>query len=257
MSPHNSDPDVILSHSTHRPWPVPDTPWLMRQSWVDVLFAHWPVPVEQLRALVPKPLSIDTFDGSAWVGVVPFEVKGARARGLPGVPSATDFLEANVRTYVTIGGKPGVYFFSLDAGSGLAVLGARTFFRLRYFEAEMHCYRTPAGVVYRGRRLDRASADLDCTYAPRGEVSFARPGTLEHFLTERYCLYTINHANEVWRMNIHHPPWPLQPAEAVFRKLGIVHADNIDLPDTPPLLHYAASQHVLIWPPEGLEHAGS
>lgn len=257
MSPHQSDPDVILASTGHRPWALPAAPWLMRQSWYDVLFAHWPVPVENLRSLVPRHLPIDTFDGSAWVGVVPFEVRDARARGLPGVPSATNFLEANVRTYVTVGGKPGVWFFSLDAGSALAVLGARTFFRLRYFEAEMHCERTAAGVSYRSRRMDAAAADLECTYAPRGEVGFARPGTLDHFLTERYCLYTINHANEVWRMNIHHPPWPLQPAEAAFRKLGVVRVDGIDLPDSPPLLHYAAAQHVLIWPPEGVEHAAA
>lgn len=250
MSPHRADPDVILEQQTHRPWPIPATPWVMRQSWYDLLFAHWPVPAAELRPHVPAALPLDEYDGSAWLGVVPFLVRDAKPRGLPGVPSATEFLELNVRTYVTVDGKPGVYFFSLDAGSALAVLGARTFFRLRYFEAEMHRAETPAGTHYRSRRLDAPSMDLDCTYRPVGGAAEAAPGSLEHFLTERYCLYTASRATGVVRVNIQHRPWPLQPAEAEFRRLGVARSAGVELPAIPPLLHYASDQHVLVWPPE-------
>lgn len=250
VSPHRADPDVILEQQGHRPWPIPDTPWVMRQSWYDVLFAHWPVPPDQLRPFVPAALPLDVFEGAAWVGVVPFQIRDAKPRGLPGVPSATEFLELNVRTYVTVADRPGVYFFSLDAGSALAVLGARTFFRLRYFEAEMRREETPEGTHYRSRRLDAADMDLECRYRPVGAVAAAQPGTLDHFLTERYCLYTAGRGGEVGRMNIHHRPWPLQPAEAEFTRLGVVRSAGVELPAIPPLLHYASDQHVLVWPPE-------
>ena len=254
VAPHRADPDVILEQQSHRPWPIPATPWIMRQSWCDLLFAHWPVPVDALRPHVPAPLALDAFDGSAWLGVVPFQVRDARPRGLPGVPSATEFLELNVRTYVTVDGKPGVHFFSLDAGSALAVLGGRTFFRLRYFEAEMHRTETAAGTHFRSRRLGASGLDVDCTYQPAGEPAAPQAGSLEHFLTERYCLYTAHRRHGVSRVDIHHRRWPLQPAAAEFRRLGVARGAGVEPPVDPPLLHYAAEQHVLIWPPESVTH---
>lgn len=245
------EPNALLEVTAHRPWPLPAAPWLMRQGWYDLLFAHWPVAPEGLRALVPETLPLDVREGTAWLGVVPFEVRGARARGLPGVPSATDFLELNVRTYVTVNEKPGVYFFSLDAASALAVLGARTFFRLRYYEAEMRREHDAGWTNYRSRRIDAPAADLVCSYRPVGPVlPPAEPGTLEHFLTERYCLYTATRSGRVLRADIHHPPWPLQPAEARFERLGAAEVLGVPFREAPPLLHYAAAQRVLIWPPQ-------
>jgi uncharacterized protein len=206
--------------------------WVQRQTWLDLLFAHWPVPEEALRPLVPAELPIDTFDGSAWLGVVPFRITGLRAYGLP-LPG---FLEANVRTYTTVGGRPGVYFFSLDAESRLAVRGARLLYHLPYFHARM--------ALERGRyRSRRAGATLDVAYAPAGDVFHAAPGTLEHFLVERYRLFTV-HRGRVYRAEIEHPPWSLQPAEADFAENAMT---RVPLAGE-PLLHFSRRQDVRVGP---------
>lgn len=245
------DPDTILARHEHRPWPVPGTPWIMRQSWYDVLFAHWPVAPETLRPVVPPTLPLDLFDGRAWVGIVPFLVGDARPRALPGVPGASEFLELNMRTYVTLEGKPGVYFFSLDAASALAVLGARTLYRLNYFEAVMSSTDEAGWIRYRSQRKGSGAA-FDARYHGTGDVVTADPGTLDYFLTERYCLYSTGREDRVWRVDIQHAPWPLQRAECELAHESVSAAAGIVLPAVPPLLHYAAAQHVLVWPPEPL-----
>src|SRR4051795_4757016 len=153
----------VLADVTHRPWPLPSGPWVMAQSWIDLLFAHWPVDAEQLRAIVPASIPIDTFDGTAWLGITPFELTGLRPRGLPAL---SRFPELNVRTYTMLGGKPGIWFFSLDAGSLAAVWGARLTYRLPYFKARM-------GIAREGRiryRSVRAGARLEAAYEPTGPV---------------------------------------------------------------------------------------
>src|SRR6478736_184531 len=115
---------AILRQTAHRPWSLPDGPWTMTQTWHDLLFAHWRIRLDVMRPLVPRELEIDTFDGSAWIGVVPFRMSAVRMRGLPPVPGASAFPELNVRTYVRYGGRAGVWFFSLDAESALAVFAA-------------------------------------------------------------------------------------------------------------------------------------
>jgi uncharacterized protein YqjF (DUF2071 family) len=125
----------MIPKTEHRPWPLPTKPSLMKQSWHDLLFAHWPVPFQTIRNMVPSPLDIDLYEGSAWVGVVPFHMSNIQLRGLPApaIPFTSKFPEINVRTYVTYGNKPGVYFFSLDATNLLAVKAARLSFKLPYF----------------------------------------------------------------------------------------------------------------------------
>jgi uncharacterized protein YqjF (DUF2071 family) len=216
----------------------------MKQQWHDLLFAHWRVPVEALRPVVHPAIPIDEFDGSAWIGVTPFKVEGFRPRWLPPPPAISSFLECNVRTYATIGGKPGIWFFSLDAESRLAVRGARRFWRLPYFLAEME-----AGERYSTRRAsaDGPPAELEIEYAPAGGVFEAQPGTLDHFLTERYCLYTVDDAGRVMRGDIDHPPWPLQPAEARVHRNTMGDQIGVDLAGE-PLLHFAARQDVIFWP---------
>lgn len=241
-------PETLLQVQAHRPWPLPARPWIMRQTWDRLLFAHWPLSPEAVRPLVPPALPLDLAEGSAWVGVVPFGVRNSRPRGLPPVPGTKDFLELNVRTYVAVGDRPGVYFFSLDAESALAVLGARAFYRLPYFEAGMQRGEDASWTVYSSTRRAGA-ASLSVRYRPAGDVLYARPGSLEHFLTERYCLYTASRTGRVARADIHHSPWPLQPAEAEFAHNTMALAAGIELPPVPPLLHFAAEQHVLIWPP--------
>jgi uncharacterized protein len=196
-----------LAEAAHRPWPLPQAPWLMAQTWEDLLFAHWRVSAAELRRVVPSQLPIDTFDGTAWLGVTPFLVRGLRLRLTPPIPFLSRFPELNVRTYVTVGGKPGIYFLSLDAARWLAVIGARRTFRLPYFHARMPLRRRGGAVSYASRRTssDGEPAGLQAHYRPYGEVFVAEPGSLEYFLTERYCLYTLDDRLLVHRAEIHHP----------------------------------------------------
>jgi uncharacterized protein YqjF (DUF2071 family) len=236
-----------LASFRHRPWPLPQEPWVMAQTWQDLLFAHWQLPASVVRANVPGELPLDEFEGSAWVGVTPFRLTGLRARWMYPLPGLSAFPELNVRTYVTLGGKPGIYFFSLDAGSALAVTAARRFYRLPYFWSEMSARSQGDEVEYRSRRRGNAGARFAARYRPEGPELRTRPGTLEHFLTERYCLYAIDEG-VVLRAEIHHPPWPLQAAAATLHE-NTMSPPGIEL-EGRPLLHFAARQDVLIWAPE-------
>src|SRR5437764_14098290 len=129
------NPRAILQHKAHRTAPMPTGPWIMTQTWHELLFAHWPIAPEKIRPLIPSVFTLDTFEGEAWVGVVPFRMSNVRPRWVPPMPGLSAFPELNVRTYVTIHGIPGVYFFSLDAGNPIAVAAARTVFHLPYFKA--------------------------------------------------------------------------------------------------------------------------
>lgn len=221
----------------------------MEQSWLNLLFAHWPLPPEALRPLIPKSLPLDTFEGEAWIAVVPFHMSGIRLRGLPLVPGTSRFAELNVRTYVTLNGKPGVYFFSLDAAHSLAVWMARTFCRLPYHLAEMSVETDgEERVSYYSRRVKEEGFRFEGTYRPISEPYLAEAGTLEHWLTERYCLYTLDGGGGPLRCDIDHEPWPLQQAEAKVDRNTMTSAQGIRLPDRPPLLHYAARLDVRIWP---------
>jgi uncharacterized protein len=235
-----------LSRRAHRPWPVPDRPWVQGQTWRDLLFAHWSLPEDRVRAVVPDAISIDTFDGHAWIAVTPFEVTGLRLRGTLPVPILSRFPEINVRTYVTVEGRPGIYFFSLDAASALAVAGARATYHLPYFRSRMALHRVGPEICYASTRVDSA-ASLRLRYRPTGAPFLPREGTLEHFLTERYCLYTVSRGR-IHRAEIHHPPWALQAAEAHIDENTMAQASGIDLPAPPPLLHFAGRQDVVIWP---------
>ena len=218
----------------------------MTQTWHDLLFAHWPISETVIRQRVPAQLTLDKFDGECWIGVVPFHMSGIRLRGLPAVPGLSRFPELNVRTYVTHGGKAGVYFFSLDAANLPAVWAARRFYHLRYFHAAMRAAERAGSIHYSSRRY-RASAEFRGSYRPTADVRFAGKGSIDHWFTERYCLYTT-HRGEVYRGDIHHQPWPLQPAEAEFETNTVAAAAGIHLPQTLPLLLFARKQKVLIWP---------
>jgi len=240
-----------LDAAADRQWPRPPGPWVMAQIWHDLLFAHWPLAPATLRGKLPSELDLDTFHGTAWLGIVPFRMSGVRLRGTAPFPGLSAFPEVNVRTYVRHGERPGVWFLSLDAASWLAVAVARAWFRLPYFRARMSCTRDKEDVEYSSVRTHAGAprAKLVGRYGPRGETFRARPGTLEHWLTERYCLYALSRRGEVLRAEIDHALWPLQPAEAVFEKntMGGVH--GIELPASPPLLHFARRQDVLVWAP--------
>ena len=237
-----------LSSTAHRPWPMPGGPWIMYQRWERLLFAHWPVDPAALRGLVPPPLVIDLHEGEAWVGITPFDLAELRLRGMPALPGAASFPELNVRTYVRLGDKPGVFFFSLDAGSLLAVGAARVGYALPYHHAEMSIERQGEWLHYRCERDARAR--FDARYRPVGDAFIPTPGSLEAFLVERYALYAAPGPNRAHRGDIHHEPWRIRPAEAVISHNTMAEAAGIRLPDRAPLLHYAERQDVVAWAPK-------
>ena len=237
--------------TTHRPWPIPSEPWIMAQRWSDLLFAHWPLPLDAVRPLVPSALPIDTYDGSAWLSIASFYLSHLRPRYVPALPWVSEFPELNVRTYVTSGGKPGVYFFSLDAGSAFAVEAARALYHLPYLRADMSAGRASDGMVmYESRRTDRRGkpAAFRAKYRPVGPVARSTPGTLDHWLTERYCLYAVSRRSRVYRAEIHHHQWPLQPVEAEIETNTMAAAAGFTVAG-PSRLAFAPTIDVVVWRP--------
>ncbi len=238
----------------HRPWPRPSGNPTMVQTWHDLLFAHWPVSPELLRRTIPPPLEVDVYDGQAWLAVVPFRMSGIRPWGLPAVPGISALPELNLRTYVTDGTKPGVYFFCLDAGSPIAVALARRWYHLPYFRARMRVGWEDGWVRYSSRRTHRGAepAVFEGWYRPVGEPYHSTRGTVEHWFTERYCLYTPGPRGRVYRSEIDHVQWPLQPAVARIDRNTLPEAHGLTLPDTAPILHYSRRLDVRVWSPERL-----
>jgi uncharacterized protein len=245
----------VLNAVAHRPYALPAGRWRMAQRWNDLLFAHWPIAVDAMTRLLPDGLEVDSFEGRAWVGVVPFWMDRVRTRAVGEscitVPGTASFCELNLRTYVRsrTTGLRGVYFFSLDAASALAVLGARTLFHLPYFPASMERETAQDGTIkYTSRRLlTRRSVRFEASYRGMGEIAGPTvDGTLEHFLTERYCLFTP-HGGRVLVGHIHHLPWPLERAQAEIRLNELPAAHGITLPYCAPVLHFARELHVYIW----------
>ena len=220
------------------------------QDWRALLFMHWPVPVEALRPLVPARLSLDLYDGVAYVGVIPFAV--LRLRGL-GMPSrlGLDFLETNARTYVHVDGRdPGVYFFSLDAASWLAVLGARAGFGLPYFHARMRFRREGRSVDYTMQRTSGRRPRHTVRYEVGELLGASAPGTLEHFLIERYLLH-VERGGTLWTVQVHHAPYPVQRARVLEVHDELVAAAGLPPPDgPPPLVHWAAGVDVETFAPK-------
>jgi uncharacterized protein YqjF (DUF2071 family) len=222
----------------------------MGQTWEDLLFAHWRVDPELLRPRIPAGLELDTFDGAAWIGVAPFRLTGLRLRGLLPFPGASSFLELNVRTCVTAQDKPGIWFFSLDASSRVAVELARRTYRLPYFHAQMSATRSGNRIAYECMRADEPARRFSGRYRPAGEAHESQPGSLEWFLTERYCLYALDRG-VLSRAEIHHEPWPLQQADAEIDENTM---PPVELPDHAPLCQFSRRQDVVIWP---LERVGA
>ncbi|MCE9545467.1 MAG: DUF2071 domain-containing protein [Planctomycetia bacterium] len=238
----------------HRPWPIPTRRWTMRQSWHDLLFAHWPVPAAALRRLVPPGLNIQEFDGTSWVGVVPFRMSGVMQRPFPDLPGFSAFRELNLRIYVERDGKPGVWFLSLDADNRLAVWGARRFFHLPYWRARIALTGTDDRFTFHSERTDaNPSVNFHARYRPISPVQEAQPGTLEHFLMERYCLYAQSPQGELCRAEVHHFAWPLQKAEAEVNAAELLRLHGLTVEGPAPLLHFSQRLDVVVWPLERLE----
>jgi len=225
----------------------------MRMTWYNLLFAHWPCSPASLRVHVPSGLDIDTFEGQAYVGVIPFGMKAVSPRLVPPLPWFSQFLELNVRTYVRVNDQAGVYFFSLDAANPLAVAWARTFFMLPYFNALMSMSEAGGWIKYEsGRQHKGASpAQFQAMYRPVGGQFRSLSGSIEEWLTERYCLFTIDRHRHIYRCDIHHLPWPLRSAEADIHENSMVAAAGLSQAvdaSAKPLLHFADSLATIAWP---------
>jgi uncharacterized protein len=231
---------AAVETTAHRPWPLPGGAWAQAQTWEDLAFLHWRVDPDALARLLPPEAPLDTWEGAAWLGIVPFRITNMRVRGLPPVPWLSTSPELNVRTYVTVDGKPGVWFFTLDAANRLLVEGGKRLYRLPYEHARMRCARRADWVEYESERPGGAFTGR---YRGHGQLFHAEPGTLEHFLTERYCLYTAD-GGRLYRAQIHHPPWDLQRGDAEIARSTL---SPVPLPDEDPHVLFSPRQDMVVW----------
>jgi uncharacterized protein len=224
---------------------------LMHQTWGKLLFMHWRVDEKNLQPLVPEGLEIDTFDGTAWIGVIPFTMWDIRAFPpfLPAVPGFSAAHELNVRTYVHFDRVPGVWFFSLDCNSAAAVIAARTFYHLPYFNAHIDLKQRSSTIDYSLARTDRPPAHFKGSWNIGETIPFSHPESLAFFLTERYCLYS-EHNGKLYRARICHQPWPLQKASMKAYETTMIESLGLPSPEGQPALNYAESLNVEIWPIE-------
>ncbi len=240
-----------FSRLDHRPWQIPQQRWSWRQTWCDLLFAHWPISAAQLQPLVPAPLRVQEFEGTSWIGLVPFRMQGVSLRPLPDLPGISAFPECNLRLYVEHDGKPGVWFLSLDATNPLAVWAARQLFHLPYFRAQISLHWQERELLYEVcRRGSARELELQLRYAASSEVYEAPAGTLEHWLTERYCLYAQAPDGRLFRTEVHHRPWQLQRADAEIKKNDLLIPHGLEVEGPPALLHFSKRLDVVIWSPE-------
>lgn len=224
-------------------------------TWSNLLFVHWRIPADELRPLIPPQLTLDTWEGDAWVGLVPFGMSGTRPWWAPAIPGISNFRETNVRTYVHFRGRdPGVWFFSLEASTSLAVRIARWRWHLPYFRADMSLERTDDTLLYSSRRLWPGVAGPGCKisasleplpnnrpmmHEPAGtfdefEYGAARPGTLEYFLIERYVLYSCSPPGRLFAGRVHHRPYRLRRVDQLEIEENLVQAAGISRPRKPP-----------------------
>jgi uncharacterized protein YqjF (DUF2071 family) len=257
----------LLYSVEHRPWLPPDANWLLSQSWDDLLLAHFAMDPPTLRRLVPDALTLDLYDGVAWLTISPFCTSHMRPSGIPPLPGISYFPQLNLRTYVTMQGKPGVFYFSVDAANLSAVWFARVFYRMQYWHAGIQISggtiraRRPRErtIHFRSSRLHgpatvHGPATLDVMYSPEDEAERARPGSLDEFLTERYCVYSWNR-RKYYRTEVHHQPWPLQRTSIEIRANSIAEPFGFTLPVKPDVCHFSRSLKMLVWAPEAIRLA--
>lgn len=242
----------ILKYTTHRPWEISIQPWIMYQAWKELLFIHWEIEPHEIKHLIPEGLELDTFNGKAWIAVVPFMMRDIKPRYTFPVPWISYFLELNVRTYVKLNNKPGVYFLSLEASNPLAVRIARKLFYLPYMDAKMSIIKRNGYFEYYSKRTHKnePEAELHLKYKPISDIISYQHNSIEHWLTERYCLYSANEKGHIYIGEIHHKKWELQVAECEIITNTMTLAHGIKTPETKPLLHYSKNLEVVVWYPQ-------
>lgn len=237
-----------LKEIKHRPWELPKPNWSWRQSWNELLFVHYRIDVKDIRHLVPKQLKLQEFDGSSWIGVVPFAMNKVMRRPFLALPWFSYFLELNVRLYVEYEGKPGVWFLSLDATNPFVVWAGNKFFYLPYKNAQMRTFKKGEVTYYSSiRKSSVEPAEFEIQYKPTSGVFYSKPNTLESFLTERYCFYTESKKG-LYRADVHHLPWPLQLAEGEISKNSVLQGLKPSTSEK-PLMHYSTGVDVVSWNP--------
>lgn len=229
--------------------PFSAIPWIMTQSWEHLLFAHWPVAPDLIRKMIPSELEIDTYDGQAWIGIIPFLMSGVRLRALPPIPGMTMFPELNVRTYVKTNQGSGVYFITLDASNPLIVRIARLWYRLPYYDADLTFLQQRESIRFTGRRLPfmTAAETFHGVYEPSSDPFVPREGTLENWLTERYLFY-CSHRNCIYQGEVYHEPWMLQRADSRIYGNTMTQSLHLHLPETPAVTYYARGVQSLVGP---------
>jgi len=247
----------FLVRTSHKPRPLPAGRWAMAQRWNDLLFAHWPIPAAMIEKLLPEWLEADSFQGSAWLGAVPFWLDRIKLRGVPNLPGLRHFPDLNLRTYVRdrVTRTPGMYFFSVDSSNLIAVAMAHAVYRLPYRLAEMHMEPRSERefAFFSRRRFARPEVIFKARYrglGPTYKTAEMPPGTLEYFFSERNCVFSTNRAGQPIRANLHHVSWPLEDAEAEIERNDLADAVGIELPKMPPVLHYSRRLAVYVWPAE-------
>lgn len=243
--PHSS-----LGDLSHRPWPLPEQPWKWRQSWQQLAFIHYRADAGRLQTRLPAGLTIQEYDGSAWLGVVPFRMAEISRGTLPSISPLKRFPELNLRTYVEHSGRSGVWFFSLDADCWPLVIAGRNLYGLPYYKAKMAHVESPEGIAFSSIRA-RGSMRFHGRYRPVGPIFFASDGSFEHWATERYCLYSQKGADTL-RLEVHHRPWPLQVAEAEIQICDIFRAADVTTNDPSPRCHFSTGVDVISFSPEKL-----
>ena len=247
----------FLVRTSHKPRPLPAGRWTMTQRWNDLLLAHWPIAAASIESLLPDGLETDTYQGSAWVGAVPFWLDRVKVRGVPAIPGLRNFPDLNFRTYVRdrYTKTPGFYFFSVDSNSLIAVAAAWAMYHLPYRLAEMRLEPRAERefAFYSRRRFTRQRVIFKARYrglGPTRKTAEIRAGTFEYFVTERSCVFSTNRAGQPIRANIHQVPWPLEEAEAEIEQNDLGRAVGIELPKTDPVLHYSRRLALYVWPAE-------
>jgi uncharacterized protein YqjF (DUF2071 family) len=241
---------TLLNRAIERPWKLLDEPWIMAQQWDHLLFVHWRVDPEALRPFVPPGLTIDTFDGSAWLSLVPMRMAEIHFRGMPFHIGADNFPEMNLRTYVRHQDREGIFFFSLDTEDDINVWVARNLFRLPYFKADLEMEDMSMPVRFSSRRLEPEDprAEVRVSYQPIGPSFHPKRDSLDYFLGERYAMYSLGPGGALMRGEIDHEEWDIQPAEADFEINTMIEATGIPILDVPPVLRYARTIDVVAWP---------
>jgi uncharacterized protein YqjF (DUF2071 family) len=243
-------PNELLDHTAHRPWPLPKAPWVQQQRWNHLLFAHWPVPADSLRARLPPGLELDFYEGQAWLSIHPFVITDLRARGLPPIPGWSSFPEVDVRTYAVLNGKPGVWYFGMYAPRPLLAAAARLVYHMPYFAADVEASREGDRFQV-GCRADEdvGAAEWEAAYRPTSEARELAEGTLDHWLLERWAMFTADRSGAVHVTEIHRLPWLVREVEAEIRRNTLAASLGLDLPPDDALLHFSDGADVLIWPP--------